>query len=419
MSPTITACASALPAQVALIRLSGPQSFAIAERAGVPHAAITPLILGRWVLGPVRAAWLRGPRTATGHDTVELRIPGAPDLVAAALDHLRHAGAEPAAPGAFTRQALANGRLSLDQALAVLRLIHARDAGAAAEALERLTGALAKQLAPLRERLLHLRALVEAGLDFLDEHDVRAFDPVRLRAELAVARDAVARFRRTADEVAGVPRVLLVGPANAGKSALFAALTGATALISPIPGTTRDWLEADWIVGHHRVRLVDTAGWLDGATELDAAGIAAGRAQLAGATLVLACSAPDARLPADLTNLPATTTRVIATKRDLGGIDPRAVLSVSATSGQHLEALATLVQQHLDGSLGDTGADPRQERLLSDAYHHLARLADRLPADELLADDLRRIADLLGDLLGVTTSDEVLDAIFSQFCIGK
>lgn len=418
--PAVVACATAPGGRLAVIRLAGTDAWSVAARAGLPMAEAPVVKAHRWHPegrpggAPVRVRAARGLRTATGTDLIEIDLPGSPDLVALALEALVRAGAAPAAPGDFTRLALAHGRLDLDRALAVLALATAPTAEAAAQALSRLQGALQADLAPARDRVLYLRAVVEAGLDFLDEADVRAFDPSALQQELATLADRLGRWRSAADAVEVQPTVVLVGPANAGKSALFAALTGATALVSPVAGTTRDSLEATWDLGGRTVRLIDTAGWLEAAHHgLDAEAIAAGRRHLSGAAVILACSAPDAPLPMDH-GLPPERTVVLATKADLGAPDPRAALSVMVPGDG--AALAGLVA----GRLASTPAsEPRQQRLLTEAEVLLRSLAGHLPSDELLADDLRRVADLLADLLGATTPDDVLDGIFSRFCIGK
>ncbi len=421
--PTWVACATALPARLAVLRLSGPAAVAIARAVDLPRAPAWRLAQGDWALDggscPARTLAAVAPRSFTGCDLVEIHLPGSPDLVERALARLVAAGARPAAPGAFTRQALANGRLSLDQAEAVLALTSAGDEHAARLALARLAGELGAEAARVREELITLRALVEAGLDFAEEDGVSAFDRADAAARLTALAGRLARWITAADGVGATPVVCLVGPANAGKSALFARLTGATALVSPVAGTTRDWLEATWTVAGRSVRLIDTAGWLDQARlddpdALDRAAIAAGRAATAGAALILACSAPDAPLPPE-TILPSGAL-VLATKCDLGHTDARAVCAVSATTGAGLDHLAALVAERLAGL---AGGEPRQQRLLSACCELLRRLGDHLPGDELLADDLRRAAALLGDLIGSTTPDDVLDAIFARFCIGK
>ncbi|MDA3960634.1 MAG: 50S ribosome-binding GTPase [Planctomycetota bacterium] len=416
---TVCACATALPAHTAVLRLSGPRARAVAERCGLQLQAWWRSeqdwqFAGVAGAAPCGVLFAPGPRSYTGYDLVEVFVPGSRDLVELALACLCQAGAEPAGAGAFTRQALATGRLTLDRAEAVLAVAQAADAAQARAAVQRLQGGLGAELAPLRQRLLHLRAVVEAGLDFIEEEDVRAYDPDALQAELAQLAAQIRRWFRAAGSLDLVPTVCLAGPANAGKSALFAALTGSDALVSAQAGTTRDWLSADWDCAGRRVQLIDTAGWLDDAAGLDAQALAAGTARVEAADLVLLCSAPDAPLPAGAEE---RGDLVVATKSDLGASDPRAVLAVSASGRTGLEPLAGLVARRLAAS-GD--ADPRQQALLHEAAGVLATLAQALPGDDLLlADDLARAAACLGDLLGATTPDEVLGEIFGRFCIGK
>ncbi len=356
-------------------------------------------------------------RSSTGHDLVEITLPGAPALVAMALHTVQAAGAVLAPPGGFTRQALARGRLRLDQAEGLLALVHSHDAPAAARALTRLRGLMGEDVQQVRARLLDLRALVEAGLDFSDEADVRPWDEAALREECAALARRLSRWGAVVADRGGAPVVALCGAPNAGKSALFARLTGQPALISTVPGTTRDCLEAPWRPGGLACTLVDTAGWLSMAAGPDALALAQGASRLAGATVVLACTAPDAPLPADWRQrLPATAVVLeVATKADLG-VPVAAALAVSVQDGTGLEQLGAQVAAHLAevATPGD-----RQGPLVAAAAAGLSALSAALPADELLAEDLRLAAARLGDLLGATTSDEVLAAIFSRFCIGK
>ncbi len=348
---------------------------------------------------------------------VEITLPGAPALVAMALHAVQASGAVLAPPGGFTRQALARGRLRLDQAEGLLALVHSYDAPAAARALTRLRGLMGEDVQQVRARLLDLRALVEAGLDFSDEADVRPWDEVALREECAALARRLSRWGAVVADRGGVPVVALCGAPNAGKSALFTRLTGQPALISAVPGTTRDCLEAPWRPGGLACILVDTAGWLSAAAGPDALALAQGASRLAGAAVVLACTAPDAPLPAGWRQrLPVTAIALeVATKADLG-VPVAAALAVSVQDGTGLERLTAQVAARL-AELATPG--DRQGPLVAAAAAGLSALGAALPADELLAEDLRLAAARLGDLLGATTSDEVLAAIFSRFCIGK
>lgn len=413
--PTYAAAATAPGGHLTLLRLSGPAAFTIAQQAGLNESV--------WHLpdGPcsVRILARRGPQTATGHDLIEVVLPGAADLSEIALAQFHKAGAEPAPAGAFTRQAVATGRLSLDQGEAILAVAQASDAQNAAAALARLRGALAEDLIPVRADLLALRAQIEAGLDFLDEHDVGTYDRQAVGRQLAALDARLAHWQVAAQSTETLPVICLVGAPNAGKSALYAALSGEPALISPIAGTTRDVLEARIDLGGTSARLIDTPGWLtdQAAAHLDHEADQRGREILAQAAVIVACAAPDAPLPASLPpHVAHDRCVVLATKSDLGlPPDPRAALAVSTWDKSGLDALRGLLARR--AAPGATG-EPRQQRLLSAARGCLARAA-RLPSDELLADDLRAAANLLGDILGETTPDAVLDAIFARFCIGK
>lgn len=442
MTTTWAACATATPGPAAVLRLSGSNAWDIVQRAGLPVPAPGTAVRSNWQLGgarqlggtgqgcPVLVWTAQAPRSFTGENTVEILLPGSRDLAELALRTLCANGAAPAPPGGFVRQALANDKLDLDQAAAVLALVTASDAEAALRALIRLRGDLGADLAAVRSELTELRARVEAGLDFAEEDGVAGADHRLIRSAAQRLGARLARWQVTADGSEGTPVVCLVGPANAGKSALFQRLTGAPALVSPVPGTTRDPLEAPWKIGGRTVTLVDTAGWLDRASSgldgsssgldgsssgLDAAAIAAGRRWIEHAALVLACSAPDARLPESDGTWQVVAT-IVATKADLGAPDPRAVVAVSVETGAGLDQLAGLVAERLAHS---SGGEPRQQRLLASALAGLGKLADQPPADELLAEDLRRLTELLSDLIGSTTPDDVLDALFSRFCIGK
>ncbi len=404
-----------------MLRLSGDDALSVAAAAGLRCGEPYAVTEQDWALPagpcPCRVIVASAKRSSTGHELVEISLPGAPALVAMALNAVQAAGAVAAPPGGFTRQALARGRLRLDQAEGLLALVHSHDAPAAARALTRLRGLMGEDMQQVRARLLDLRALVEAGLDFSDEADVRPWDEAALRAECAALARRLARWGAVVADGGGAPVVALCGAPNAGKSALFSHLTGQPALVSAVPGTTRDCLEAPWRPGGLACTLVDTAGWLSTASGPDALALAQGAQRVAGAAVVLACAAPDAPLPAGWHDrLPATATVLeVATKADLG-LSGRAALAVSVHSGAGVERLAAQVAACL-AAVAPPG--DRQGPQVAAAAAGLSALGAALPADELLAEDLRLAAARLGDLLGATTSDEVLAAIFSRFCIGK
>jgi tRNA modification GTPase len=421
---TIVACATALPAHTAILRLSGDAACAIARAAGLVLGEPRGVREGAWPLVgglcPVRVWWLVAPHSFTGEETVEIALPGAPDLVDLAIDALCVAGAQRAGPGDYARRALANGRLSLDRVEAILAIAHAGNAEAAQRAVTALRSRLADELEPLRDRLLMLRARVEAGLDFAAEEGVSGIEADDLARELTHIAEVLTRWHVGAEAIETDPVVALVGPANSGKSALFRALTGHQALVSPIAGTTRDVLEAPWLVAGRQVRLLDTAGWLDAMTGspnvLDAAAISAGKTATTGACLFVACSAPDAVLPATI-DLPDERTLVVATKADLGIREARAVVACSTREAAGCDALIALVAERI-GAVAS--GSPRQARALAEALALCRRVQVTSLADEVLvAEDLVAVADLLGDVIGATTPDDVLNAIFTRFCIGK
>ncbi len=419
---TIAACASATGGQSLIIRISGPQTQSFAQAAGLIIPPAWTFQAHTWSVGqsriPCRILFAKAPKSFTGFDCLEITVPGSPIIAERCLQHLYQHRIQTATAGAFTRQALANKRIHLDQAEAILALSLAQDQDASAEALHKLRGALSNDIEPMRQRIIQLRAQVEAGLDFLDEEDVRAYEVDALIYTLKELRSIINTWQRAAVSIGENPSVCIVGPANAGKSALFHALTGQDVLISAQAGTTRDFLQHDWNCHGRSIRLIDTAGWLDQCEHaLDQAGIDAGLALLRPAQLIIACSAADARLADNFRDIiPNKKIIVCACKADLGTIDERAQIAVSANERLGLDALQELIAEELGLS---ASGEPRQQRCLQAVDSILQSLEQGLPPDELLSDDLRQIADHLGDLIGITTTDDIMDVIFSRFCIGK
>jgi tRNA modification GTPase len=435
---TIVALATATgPGGRAIVRLSGPDAVRVATSLFVASAKRKPRSSQRELLagaihlpnlGPLPAdlyLW-PGPRSYTGQDVAELHTLSCPPLVDLLVTELLRAGARAARPGEFTLRAFLAGKLDLTRAEAVLGVIEAGDRDELRHALKQLAGGVGRPMQALRDDLLNLLADVEAGLDFADE-DIRFIhqDELLLRIGKGLALVMLAQKQLRERVVAGRPfRAVLAGRPNAGKSSLFNALTGAAALVSPEPGTTRDYLVGRLDLDGFAVELVDTAGLRETSDAIDHAAQALGREQSAEADLVLLCleaGQPPNRAEQALQSQPHVV--AVTTKSDLSPAPPPG-LATSAVTGSGLEGLRAL--------LADRARGRRQPALapsLSRCTHHLDTclaclrrahavvLNDDPP--ELLAFELRETLEQLGQMVGAVYTDELLDRVFSRFCIGK
>ncbi|MGC1276570.1 MAG: tRNA modification GTPase [Planctomycetaceae bacterium] len=396
---------------------------------------------------PATAAVWPTRRSYTGQPLVELQLPGSPPLVEAALAELYRAGVRPARPGEFTLRAFLAGRIDLVQAEAVLGVIDAVDHRELDSALRQLAGGLSGRLADVRSDLLMLLADLEAGLDFVEE-DIEFVSREAATARVTGARQVIDELLADASERwrdAGRARVVLAGLPNAGKSTLFNAIVGKDhAIVSPVAGTTRDWLTADVEFDEAAVELIDTAGWETASDDLGVAMDELRAEQLERADLIVWCSAADApprwrdddaQLRERLGALHEKTI-VIDSKIDLAPGEPlRAArvqpdgddLAVSAVTGEGLARLQHRIAFELaverSGSrqmMGSTAARGRQSlEAARDALDRaLAASADGF-GDEIVASELRLALDGLAAVLGTIYTDDVLDVLFSRFCIGK
>jgi tRNA modification GTPase len=365
------------------------------------------------------------PHSYTGQDLIELHCVSSPPLLDHLLAALIHAGARPAQPGEFTLRAFLAGKKDLTQAEAVLGVIHATNETDLEHALQQLAGGMSEPLHRLRDDLLNLLADVEAALDFTEE-DIEFVSNRETILRLAAALAHVLNVKRQLESraVAGEPpRVVLVGEPNAGKSALFNALLQQEhALVSPQAGTTRDYLEGTWQVGPHRVTLIDTAGWQAASTSIETAAQDLGHKQAAAATLRLYCVPCEERAPTQ--PLGHTDVLLVRTKADLHPMAPEAGLAVSAHTGTGLADLTAAVRTHLDAvhskSLAPSLA--RCQGHIDEALTHLRQAhSHAVNADppELLALTLRSALEALGRMTGTLHTNDLLDRIFSRFCIGK
>ncbi len=448
---TIAALASAPgPALRGIVRISGSQTNAIVdglftapavEEISFPAASswcrsVTLQINGVNRPIPVDLYLWPNRRSYTGQPLAELHTIGSPPILEAILAELFSRGVRPAQPGEFTLRAFLAGRIDLTQAEAVLGVIDARSEGELKTALDQLSGGLSSQIVRLRGDLLDLLADLEAGLDFADE-PIEFVSHVSLVGRLGLARDLVDELLERATErtrSSPRPRVVLAGPPNAGKSTLFNLLTRGerTALVSETAGTTRDYLSGEATLDGVLVELIDTAGEMP-ATDGIAREAQQRRAdQIERADLVLWCHAAD-QVSGPPARAGAVTARerllTICTKCDLTGTGTlsAAPLSVSAHTRAGVSELIAAIAARLSASTGDeqqllgtTAA--RSFDALTRARLALDRalaIARRESDQELLAIEVREALDELGTIAGEVYTDDILDRIFSRFCIGK
>jgi tRNA modification GTPase len=448
-SDTIAALATpAGTAALALLRISGPDTNDLARaifgatppprhaRHGDYRAADGRLV------DDVVAVFFPAASSFTGEDALEISCHGNPFIAQTILEDLFARGCRPAGPGEFTQRAFLHGRLDLSQAEAVMDLIHARSERALAAANRQLRGGLGRRLNELTERLLGTLARVEAYIDFPDEdlpQEDRAI--VRRTVESLVAEtDRLLATSHYGDLLRDGIKTVIIGAPNAGKSSLLNRLVGhERALVSPEPGTTRDFIEEQLVVGPHCLRLIDTAGLNPDPGPIEKLGIAKSVQKLADADLILWVIDATEALPivseeiARLMN-PSRTLAVV-NKADLINIK---VFEIKITSGIHTVFVSALTGTGMTElvseitRLADTLQPTGQEESIAINARHadalkrareslqaaLANLTANGPA-ELLASDLRGTLAALGEILGKVDNERMLDQLFATFCIGK
>ncbi|HWP36458.1 MAG TPA: tRNA uridine-5-carboxymethylaminomethyl(34) synthesis GTPase MnmE [Gemmatimonadales bacterium] len=434
---------------IAVVRLSGRGAHDVAASVLHPFVVDPPRAARlAYVLHPLTGERIdqalytayRAPASYTGEDAVEIATHGGLLVPAETLAALLAAGARQAAPGEFTRRAVANGKMDLLQAEAVADLVDATAPAQRRAALHAWDRGLSRQVAQLREQVIELEALVSYDIDFPEE-DSGPVAPERVERALSVLDAALERLLGTAREGERLREgalVVIAGRPNAGKSSLFNALLGVErAIVTEVPGTTRDAIEAPATCDGFPFRLVDTAGLRDDADRIERLGIEVSRRYLAAADLVLYC-------------VEAGTTMGEDERRFLGEIEPRAVVvrtkadAAPDERGRATEGGGDLrVSAHTGAGLVEL-----RERLARAAFTTLAGRADiapivtrerqRIALERALAEvrafgaarragleavvaatHLRGAVSSLEDLIGVVTRDDVLDRLFSRFCVGK
>lgn len=447
---TIAAVASAPGGAVrGIVRVSGARAVACveglladAEQRAALHDLSRPRCLAASLALPQFAAPLPcdvycwpGTRSYTRAPTVELHTIGSLPLLEAISEAVCRHGARPARPGEFTLRAFLAGRIDLTQAEAVLGVIDAADRAQLQTALKQMAGGLALPLGNLRNDLLDLTAELEAGLDFVEE-DIQFLARDELLRPLTEALTVVESLRArlgSRGEDVQIPRVAIAGAPNAGKSSLFNALVGRyAALVSPQAGTTRDYLTARLSLSGMPIELVDTAGVAHSAIDdVDAAAqrLAADQARTAAVTLLCLDSAlPNIERPDDTADVRRI---VVWTKADLSPdagnarLRVESDLQVSATTGAGMEQLVSAVtavlQKSTSGDVVATTAARCRDSLSRAAFALSAAVTQARDqhGEELIAAEIRLALDELGQVLGAVYTDDILDRIFSRFCIGK
>lgn len=442
LDDTIVALSSAPgPGLRAIIRLSGREAIHIVATL-MPGLEIDPLRSRQIALNhlklpnissplPADIYVFRAPNTYTGQDLVEIHTISCMPLIELTLAELLSAGARAAGPGEFTMRGFLAGKLDLTRAEAVHAVIEAAGPDQLKPALAQLAGGIARPLDTLRDDLLNLLADIEAGLDFTDE-DLTFVEQPQLLARLAKALAQVTLVgKQLGDRGASGPtfRVVLAGPPNAGKSSLFNALVGRdSALVSPIAGTTRDYLEASLVLDDVAIHLIDTAGLGDPQDAIDLAAQTLGRDRQIAADLILWCQSVDQERSSfaeagDPGRGTGAVLMEIATKADLAA-QAKDDLGVSVVTGKNLDRLKRLLADAARSHLA-RGLAPSLTR----CRHHVERSLEHLrrahglaldgdPA-ELLALELRLALDELGAIVGAVYTNDLLDRVFSRFCIGK
>lgn len=427
---TIVALSSgALPSGVAVVRLSGPESGVIVrdilgDLPSPRRLTLSDIVLDHEAIDRGLVAWMPGPASFTGEDCAELQVHGSPAVVRALLRKLSsHKDIRLAEAGEFTRRAFENGKLDLTEVEGLGDLLEAETEQQGQQALARMRGDLSKQLDLWRFTLIDLRAEIEAQLDFSDESDVGelpsgfALELARLAAEFGAALGSVERGRIVREGL----RVALAGPPNVGKSSLLNALAQSdVAIVSDEAGTTRDVREVPLNIGGRLVVLLDLAGLRDTDSRAEAEGVRRAREEIDDADLVLWLVAPDVIDPGvPVTGAPVWT---VNTKADLRA-PANSSLAISVGDPGSLAILTARLETFATDASG-RGQDvlfsrERDRQALLAAQEAIELAAVRLTQPEVAAEALRRANAALERLLGRVDAEDILDRLFSSFCIGK
>ena len=434
MSDLIAAIATGSTATaIGIVRVSGIGCFAACDRVfrprnGVPFAQQPShkMVFGEMLddsgaaIDQGLAVRFGGGHSYTGEDSAEFHCHGSPVVLHTLLSALFAAGARQAQAGEFTKRAFLNGKMDLTEAEAVIDLIDAQSAAAAKNAAAQLDGGLRRRLEPVQEALIDITSRFYAVVDYPDE-DIEDIQPQQIRSSLQIAADTLSALLDTAQRgrvLKNGVRTAIVGLPNAGKSSLLNALAGYDrAIVTDIPGTTRDTVEETVTCGGTLLRLIDTAGIHDTADAVEQLGVERSRKAAETADLVIAV-ADGSQTP------PAVKTAVWQLPKGLR--EPDALVSFNSVAPGGLDLLVDAVQSCFPaGTPADAGSlltNARQEsavrRSLEAVRRALSALDGGLTPDAVLT-DAEEALESIGELTGRTAKEEIVGAVFSRFCVGK
>lgn len=430
---------------IAVIRLSGADAIPILSRVWSgknpsefqSHTTHLGLILDEKeeTIDQAVAGYFRGPNSYTGEDTIEISCHGSPWIQQAIVNRLIEAGARAAGPGEFTIRAFRNGRIDLAQADGIADLISSSSKAAARIALSQMRGEFSNRLESLRQQLVNLGVLLELELDFSEE-DVEFADRERLIELTREIRDVVSRlsdsYRSGRAFKNGVP-VAIAGVPNAGKSSLLNALLGDDrAIVSNIPGTTRDIIEDAVEIEGVLFRFIDTAGLRETEDKIEMIGVERAKETIGKAFILLYLIDPTVsdetqREALEELKVPEGVKIItVYTKSDLEANERTSEIKISSHTGEGLEVLK---KRLVDAATAEF--NPERELVITNARHYEALTMAKAPLERLeegletgltpdfLAQELREADSYLGEITGAVTSDEILHTVFHNYCIGK
>jgi tRNA modification GTPase len=442
--PIAALATSAVSSALAVIRISGPGSLALLsplvrggrDAAAMPGHTIHRLVIhdGGEDVDEVLLAVYKAPRSYTGQDSAEIFCHGSLPVIQRLLSLLSRSGFRPAGPGEFTQRAFLNGRMDLTRAEAVNEIVRAKTDKARALALQRLRGAIEKKIMAARDALVELRAALEVMIDSPEDESGDTINEEKLAAAVGLLQALTATYRRGRIYQEGVS-VVIAGATNSGKSSLFnLLLRQERAIVSEVHGTTRDWLEGTVSMSGIPVRLFDTAGLRRSSDPLEIEGMRRTEEVIRAADAVVYLvdgstgGGAEGRQFAEGREGGAPLL-LVWNKTDLPGVPPAPTgyIAMSAATGQGVDRLEKeIVGAMLGGPAGESGEplidSQRQKDLIQRALAALTRFREarlRGITPDLLAVDLSDALDALGEITGEVTSAEVLDRMFSSFCVGK